>query len=108
MVMPAEQCKVIETRLTAVCPVLDVVTIAELVVGTAREAATAISGLQCTSHSRRNRTRAASDVEWLTGLVFFDGRLAAIARNAFRCFRGNAGSVLNRRDVVRGRGALGA
>jgi len=45
MMVPAEQHEVVEARFTAIRPVFDVMTVDELRVGTAREAATAVAGL---------------------------------------------------------------
>jgi len=44
--VPAEQHEVIEARFTPIGPVLNVVAVHELVIGTAGEAAAAVPGLQ--------------------------------------------------------------
>jgi len=81
VVKAAQQHEVVETGLTAVGPVPDVVAVAELVAGTAREAAAAVPGLQGAPHSRRNGPRAPPDVQRLAIGVFFNGAGAAVAAN---------------------------
>jgi len=50
VVMPAEQYEVVETGVTAIGPMLYVVSVNEMLVRTAREAAIPVSGLQSPSH----------------------------------------------------------
>ena len=88
-----QQHEVVETGLTTVGPVLDVMTVNELVMGAAREAAAAVSGLQRTAHRGWDRAGTATNVEGLTGFVLGDLGPATIAGNPPRCLRGNVGAV---------------
>ena len=80
MVKTAERDQVIELRLAAVGPVLDVVPVAEARAITAREPTTAVARFQRPTDRERDAARLAADVEGLALLAFDNSDDAGIAQ----------------------------
>ena len=82
MVMRAEQREVLEARVAAVGPMVDVMRVDEARAAAARERAAAIARPERAPERRRHRALLAADVERRAALVLDDRDQAAVAREA--------------------------
>src|SRR5688572_11852577 len=93
MVESAQRHEVGEARLTAMCPVLQVVTVHIALERAARETAALVARVKCAADTRRNRACLAADVERLAVTVLGNRHDAGIAGEAPRGFRGERWSM---------------
>ena len=92
--MAAQQYQVLQAGVATIGPVLDVVTIDEMGIGAAGEAATVVSEAQRPADGGRNGPGFTADGQRFA--VFILGQLdeGAVAGNAAGCFRGNMWAVV--------------